>query len=120
MKPTSVSFPSFIEPMQALLVEKLPEGDWLYGVKLDALTETDFCSFAVLMASQNEASICDPSAPKAVESCPTIRLMSRANGGSSAVDGQSFEGIKHQGVEGWLEHLAQELRIKTWRSQAKC
>jgi hypothetical protein len=30
MKPTSVSFPSFIEPMQALLVEKLPEGDWLY------------------------------------------------------------------------------------------
>lgn len=35
MKPTSVSFPSFIEAMQALLVEKLPEGDWLYEVKLD-------------------------------------------------------------------------------------
>jgi bifunctional non-homologous end joining protein LigD len=26
---------SFIEPMQALSVEKLPEGDWLYEVKLD-------------------------------------------------------------------------------------
>jgi bifunctional non-homologous end joining protein LigD len=26
---------SFIEPMQALAVEKLPEGDWLYEVKLD-------------------------------------------------------------------------------------
>jgi ATP-dependent DNA ligase len=38
MKSTSVSFPSFIEPMKALLLEKLPEGDWLYEVKLDALT----------------------------------------------------------------------------------
>jgi bifunctional non-homologous end joining protein LigD len=27
--------PSFIEPMQALPVEELPEGDWLYEVKLD-------------------------------------------------------------------------------------
>jgi len=27
--------PSFIEPMQALPAEKLPEGDWLYEVKLD-------------------------------------------------------------------------------------
>src|SRR6478609_9168718 len=27
--------PSFIAPMQALAVEKLPEGDWLYEVKLD-------------------------------------------------------------------------------------
>jgi ATP-dependent DNA ligase len=27
--------PSFIEPMQALLVEKLPEGDWLYEIKFD-------------------------------------------------------------------------------------
>ena len=26
---------TFIEPMQALSVEKLPEGDWLYEVKLD-------------------------------------------------------------------------------------
>jgi bifunctional non-homologous end joining protein LigD len=26
---------SFIEPMKALPVQKLPEGDWLYEVKLD-------------------------------------------------------------------------------------
>jgi len=42
----------------------------------------------------------------------------RANGGSSGVDGQSFEGIEHKGVEVWLEQLAQELRIKTYRPQA--
>jgi ATP-dependent DNA ligase len=27
--------PSFIEPMKALLVEKLPEGDWLHEIKFD-------------------------------------------------------------------------------------
>jgi bifunctional non-homologous end joining protein LigD len=35
MKPISTRRPSFIEPMQALLVEELPDGDWLYEVKLD-------------------------------------------------------------------------------------
>jgi bifunctional non-homologous end joining protein LigD len=34
MKP-SPSHPSFIAPMQALAVEKLPEGDFIYEVKLD-------------------------------------------------------------------------------------
>jgi ATP dependent DNA ligase-like protein len=34
MKPIA-SRPSFIAPMQALAVERLPEGDWLYEVKLD-------------------------------------------------------------------------------------
>ena len=42
----------------------------------------------------------------------------RANGGSAGVDGQSFEGIERQGVEGWLEQLAQELRTKRYRPQA--
>jgi RNA-directed DNA polymerase len=42
----------------------------------------------------------------------------RANGGSAGVDGQSFEGIEHKGVEEWLEQLAQELRTKTSRPQA--
>jgi bifunctional non-homologous end joining protein LigD len=27
--------PSFIEPMQALSVKELPEGDWLYEIKFD-------------------------------------------------------------------------------------
>ena len=42
----------------------------------------------------------------------------RANDGSSGVDGQSFEGIESQGVERWLDQLAQELRTKTYRPQA--
>ena len=42
----------------------------------------------------------------------------RANGGSAGVDGQSFAGIEHKGVEGWLDELAQELRTKTYRPQA--
>src|SRR5262245_44359113 len=35
MKPISANSPSFIEPMQAFQVAKLPSGDWLYEVKLD-------------------------------------------------------------------------------------
>jgi ATP-dependent DNA ligase len=35
MKPISASSSSFMEPMQALLVEKLPEGARLYEVKFD-------------------------------------------------------------------------------------
>jgi bifunctional non-homologous end joining protein LigD len=35
MKPISAMRASFVEPMQALPAEKLPEGDWLYEVKLD-------------------------------------------------------------------------------------
>src|SRR5262245_36479476 len=36
MKLVSASSPSFIEPMQALLIKKLPEGDgWLYEIKHD-------------------------------------------------------------------------------------
>ena len=42
----------------------------------------------------------------------------RANGGSAGVDGQSFEGIEAQGVEGWLDQLAKELKEKTYRPQA--
>ena len=35
MKPISARRPSFIAPMQALRVAELPDGDWLYEVKLD-------------------------------------------------------------------------------------
>ena len=43
---------------------------------------------------------------------------SRANGGSSGVDGQSFAGIEAKGVEAWLDQLAKELKGKTYRPQA--
>jgi group II intron reverse transcriptase/maturase len=42
----------------------------------------------------------------------------RANGGSAGVDAQSFERIEEQGVEGWLERLAEELETKTYQPQA--
>jgi hypothetical protein len=35
MKQGTPSSLSFVEPMKALPVQKLPEGDWLYEVKLD-------------------------------------------------------------------------------------
>jgi bifunctional non-homologous end joining protein LigD len=42
MKPVGTTSLSFIEPMKALPVEKLPEGDWLYEVKLDGYRSLAF------------------------------------------------------------------------------
>jgi len=35
VKPNAGNRLSFIEPMKALSVEKLPEGDWIYEIKHD-------------------------------------------------------------------------------------
>jgi RNA-directed DNA polymerase len=42
----------------------------------------------------------------------------RANAGAAGVDGQTFEDIEAYGVRKWLGELAEELRKKTYRSQA--
>lgn len=42
----------------------------------------------------------------------------RANGGKPGVDGIDFAQIESEGVESWLETVAQELRAKTYRPQA--
>jgi len=42
----------------------------------------------------------------------------RKNGGAAGVDGQSFEAIEEQGVEKWLEELAEEVRQKRYEPQA--
>jgi len=42
----------------------------------------------------------------------------RANGGKPGVDGIDFAQIENEGVESWLETVAQELRTKTYRPQA--
>jgi len=43
---------------------------------------------------------------------------SKANGGSSGVDAQTFEDIEAYGLERWLGELAEELRNRTYRPQA--
>ena len=42
----------------------------------------------------------------------------RANGGKPGVDGITFAQIEREGVEGWLEAVAEELRTKTYRPEA--
>ena len=44
--------------------------------------------------------------------------VSKANGGSPGVDGQTFEDIEAYGRERWLGELAEELRNRTYRPQA--
>ena len=41
----------------------------------------------------------------------------RANNGAPGVDGQSFEEIESQGLEGWLAGIREELRSKTYEPQ---
>jgi hypothetical protein len=52
MKSNIARDPSFIEPMQALAAEKLPEGDWLYEVKLDGYRELAFKAENFLLAPE--------------------------------------------------------------------
>ena len=42
----------------------------------------------------------------------------RRNGGACGVDGETFEHIREQGVDGWLGRLAEELRGNTCRPRA--
>ena len=41
--------------------------------------------------------------------------LAKANGGAPGIDGQSFEDIEAEGVEGFLEGIRQELRSRTYR-----
>lgn len=42
----------------------------------------------------------------------------KANGGAPGVDGQTFEDIEAQGLEPWLDDLAEQLRKRTYRPSA--
>jgi RNA-directed DNA polymerase len=42
----------------------------------------------------------------------------RANNGAAGVDGQTFTDIESQGLDRWLEELAEDLRNRTYRPQA--
>ncbi len=41
----------------------------------------------------------------------------KANGGAAGVDSQTFEDIEQQGMERWLDVLAQELKSQTYQPQ---
>lgn len=45
-------------------------------------------------------------------------VVCRKNGGAAGVDGQRFERIEEEGVDGWLDRLAEELRNKTYMPEA--
>ena len=44
--------------------------------------------------------------------------LAKSNQGAPGVDGQSFQGIESQGVEGWLNGIGKDLRAKTYQPQA--
>ena len=43
--------------------------------------------------------------------------LSRRNGGTAGVDGESFAAIESSGVEAWLGALAEDLRKKTYQPE---
>jgi ATP-dependent DNA ligase len=58
MKPTTANDPSLAAPMQALIVDKLPESDWFYEVKLDGYRAFAFKnSKDVRLISRNNKSL---------------------------------------------------------------
>ena len=44
--------------------------------------------------------------------------LAKSNKGAPGVDGQSFQGIESQGLEGWLNGIQEDLRAKTYQPQA--
>jgi RNA-directed DNA polymerase len=44
--------------------------------------------------------------------------LAKSNQGAPGVDGQSFQGIESQGLEGWLNGVREDLRAKTYQPQA--
>jgi bifunctional non-homologous end joining protein LigD len=76
MKPISARSPSFVEPMQALAVEKLPEGDWLYEIKLDGYRALAFKDGReVRLVSRNQKDFSYPQLIDALKSLPADQVV---------------------------------------------
>ena len=76
MKPISASSPSFIEPMQALSVEKLPKGDWLYEMKHEGYRALAFKDGKdVRLASRNKKAFDYPQLLDALKLLPADRVI---------------------------------------------
>ena len=68
--------PSFIEPMKALAVEKLPEGDWLYEIKHDGYRALAFKDGkAVRLISRNNKPLVYPQLTEALKLLPADRVI---------------------------------------------
>jgi bifunctional non-homologous end joining protein LigD len=85
MKPISARRPSFIEPMQAIPAEKLPEGDWLYEVKLDGYQALAFKDGKeVRLVSRNQKAFNYPQLLDTLKSMPAEHMI--LNGEIVALD----------------------------------
>jgi bifunctional non-homologous end joining protein LigD len=67
---------SFVEPMKALAVQELPEGDWLYEVKLDGYRALAFKDGKeVRLVSRNQKAFNYPELLDALKSLPAERVI---------------------------------------------
>src|SRR5215472_15071776 len=67
---------SFIEPMKALPVEKLPEGDWLYEIKFDGYRALAFKDGKdVRLVSRNKKAFDYPQLLNALKLLPADRVI---------------------------------------------
>jgi bifunctional non-homologous end joining protein LigD len=76
MKGNVQKAPSFIEPMKALPVEELPEGDWLYEIKFDGYRALAFKDRTdVHLVSRNDKAFDYPLLLDALKKLPTDRVV---------------------------------------------
>ena len=76
MKGNVQKAPSFIEPMKALPVEELPEGDWLYEIKFDGYRALAFKDGKdVRLVSRNNKAFDYPQLLDALKKLPTDRVI---------------------------------------------
>jgi bifunctional non-homologous end joining protein LigD len=76
MKSFSASSPSFIEPMKALPVDKLPEGDWLYEIKHDGYRALAFKDGKeVRLVSRNKKAFDYPQLVDTLRKLPADRVI---------------------------------------------
>jgi bifunctional non-homologous end joining protein LigD len=76
VKANAKNLPSFIEPMNALPVEKLPEGDWLYEIKHDGYRALAFKDGKdVRLVSRNKKAFDYPQLLNALKKVPAERVI---------------------------------------------
>jgi bifunctional non-homologous end joining protein LigD len=76
MKEAPLTGFSFIEPMKALPVERLPEGDWLYEVKFDGYRALAFKSgIEVRLVSRNQKDFIYPQLLSALKLLPVKQVI---------------------------------------------